>query len=496
MIDANPLLNLQAPLPFSQIRPEHVEPAIDELIALSRQRLDAMVRDTSAPLDFAHTLGQLETLTAEIDDAMTLVGHLESVATTPELRAAYNAVLPKVSRFQSQLAMDDGLWQLLQRYQKTAEAKALTGAKKRLLEQTLRAFRRQGAALPPDRKRELEILNDQLVNLTTKYSQQTLDARAAYELNVVDEARLAGLPASARQALKVDAERKGLPGWRLTLDAPSYLPVLTYADDRDLRRELYLAQSRLASHAPYDNAVLVPGILKLRQTKARMLGYKNFADYVAEERMAKSGAAIRTFLENIDRKARPAFAREREELQTFAASLGAALPLQPWDLAYYAEKLRQARYDIDQEILRPYFSLERVMSGMFDIVERLFGIRVTELRPGEPRFPDVWRDDVRYYEVVDIDGVVLGGFYADWYPHDNKRGGAWMNALLTGGPGADGFAPHIGLICGNMTRPLGDRPALLTQRNVLRIELLVPETTMASTSRRTPIMPTGSLMPS
>lgn len=461
MAVSNPLLTLRAPLPFAAIEPSSIEPAIAVLLQSTQAKVDALAA-TSPPFSFANTLALLDRLSENLDNAMTLIGHLEAVATTPELRAAYNAVLPKVSQFQSQWAMDERLWRLFKTYADSPEARALRGPRRRLLEQTLRNFKRQGAELSRDAKQTLEQINNELVRLCTQFSQNSLDARAAFELLICDERRLTGLPNLVLAAAKADAERRKLSGWRLTLDAPSYIPVLTYADDRELRRQLYLAQARLAAAAPYDNRDIVCKIICLREQKAKLLGYANFVDYVAEERMAKSATRIREFLLDLEERTRPAFERENRELNEFAASLGASLPLEPWDIAYYAEKLRRARFDIDQEALRPYFALDQVLQGMFILAERLFGVRVVELLPGSAERPDTWRDDVRYFSVFDIDGQHLGGFYADLFPHDNKRGGAWMNALLTGGNGQ----PHVGLICSNITKPLGQSQPLLTHDEV------------------------------
>ena len=462
----NPLLQLSFKVPFDRIRAEHVQPAIGELLREARARIDALAANT-APRTFDNTLMALDTITEPLDEAMSVVRHLESVATYPELRAAYNAVQPEVSSFYSGIPLHAGLWQAIRTYAATEEASALTGTWRRFLTKTIDNFRRHGADLDPQNKARLEAMDMELATVTTKFSQNVLDATNAFELVIADEAGLAGLPPSAVAAARASAEQKGLVGWRFTLQAPSYTPVMMYLNDAGVRQQMYRAYAVRASSGEYDNRPSLSRILELRRAKAELLGFRNFADLVLHDRMAHTGQRALEFLEDLKHKTERQFARENRELLEFRRGLeGADAPeLQPWDVAYYAEKQRAALYDFDEEELRPYFPLERVVDGLFATVERLYGIRVAE-EPGVP----VWDPQVRYYGVHDRDGVFIGGFYADWYPRENKRGGAWMDALITGCP-ADlpGSKPHLGLICGNLTPPLADRPALLTHYEVTTI---------------------------
>jgi oligopeptidase A len=267
-------------------------------------------------------------------------------------------------------------------------------------------------------------------------------------------------------AARASAQQKALDGWRFTLQAPSYTPVMTYLDDAAMRQKLYRAYAVRASQGQYDNRQLLGRILELRRAKAELLGFRNFADFVLHDRMAHTGERAENFLKDLKQKTEAQFARENRDLLAFRRKLeGAGAPeLQPWDVGYYAEKQRAALYDFDEEELRPYFMIERVVEGLFEIVRRLYGIRVVE-EQGVP----VWDPQVRYYGVYDRDDSFIGGFYADWYPRENKRGGAWMDALITGYPRTGGFRPHLGLICGNLTPPLPDRPALLTHQEVSTI---------------------------
>ncbi|HEX4352792.1 MAG TPA: M3 family metallopeptidase, partial [Polyangiales bacterium] len=454
--DINPLLALEHPIPFDRIKPEHVEPAIDQLLAQSRERLAVLERD-DVPLTYERTLLAFEETTLALERAMTVVGHLESVATTPDLRVAYNAVQPKVSALMSTIPMSPGLFRMLQAFSDTDEAKALDPIRARFLTKTLDWFKREGAGLSPENKQRLEQLNVELTEITTRFSQNVLDSTNAFELIVDDVSRLAGLPERAINAARASAEAKGKPGYRFSLQAPSYIPLATYAQDRALREQVYRAMNTRAIAPPYDNSELVGRILDLRREKATLLGYGNFVDLVLHDRMAHDFARARAFIADLEARTRVAFELENVALQRFAGDE----PVQPWDVAYYAEKQRLALYDFDEEELRPYFPLEGVLSGLFAIVQRLYGVEVDEVND-LPR----WHQSVRTYRMRDGDGSLLGYFYADFFPREEKRDGAWMNAFVTGEATAHGYTPHVGLISANVTPPLGATPALLGHREV------------------------------
>jgi len=288
-----------------------------------------------------------------------------------------------------------------------------------------------------------------------------LDATAAYELVVTDEKRLAGVPRAARRRYRDRAEDRGKKGWLLTLDYPAVEPILKYCQDRELRREVLVAYATRCRDGEFDNRALLARILRLRDELACILGYDSFPNYVLEDRMAGSGGRATEFEADLVERTRPYWERDVAQLRTHAAQLG--IPeLEPWDASYVIEDLRRARYDIDDERLRPYFPLPRVLDGLFEIVRRTFGFRIEERE-----IEEVWHRDVRYFEIFDeSDGVMVGAFYSDWFPRPEKRQGAWMNHFITGGPRPDGFAPHLGVICGNFTPPEGDGPALLTHREV------------------------------
>ncbi len=452
---ANPLLAFEYRIPFDLVKPEHVEPAIDELLAEAQKRLDEII-GCEATRTYANTMQPLDDFTDRLDYAMNVTRHLEGVATTPELRAAYNAVQPKVTAFYSSLPLNEGLWNAIKAYARTDEAKSLTGARARFLKKTIDNFRRHGAELDPAGKKRLQEIDIELAQLTTKFSENVVDATNAFDIVVTDESRLAGLPPTAVAAARQSAQSKGLQGWRFTLHQPSYIAVMTYLDDENIRRDLYNAYNTRSSGGPFDNRDLIVRILRLRKEKATLLGYRDFADLVLEDRMAHCGDEAQAFLDRLREKTQAHFERENRELAEFAGR-----PLNAWDIGYFAEKQRKALYDFDEEALRPYFPLDRVVAGMFEIFGRVFGIRVCE-QPGVP----VWDPAVRYYVIEDESGAMIGGFYADWFPRENKRGGAWMDALITGLPAVDPKQPHLGVICGNLNPPVGDTPALLTHREV------------------------------
>jgi oligopeptidase A len=451
----NPLLTIQFQIPFDQILPDHVEPAIAEHLKTAREKLEALAGD-SAPRTYENTMAALEKLTEPLDYAMSVVRHLEGVRTTPDLRAAFNAVEPLVSSFYSSLPLHAGLWKQLKGFASSPEAKDLSGPRARFVKKTVESFQRHGADLDDAGKARLAELDVELTKATTKFGENVLDSTNAFELIIEAEERLAGLPPAAVAAARHSAQAREFEGWRFTLQGPSFIALMTYLDDRAVREQVFREYSTRATKGGLDNRVLLARILQLRREKAELLGFRNFADLVLNDRMAHEGRHALGFLTDLEKKTRPHFEVENRELQEFVGS-----PIAAWDVGYSSEKQRQALYNFDEEELRPYFPAERVLEGMFEIVHRLYGIRVIE-KDGVP----VWHPDVKYYEITDESGLLLGGFYTDWFPRDDKRGGAWMDAFLTGVYQSGHFEPHLGAICGNLTAPIGDQPALLTHREV------------------------------
>ncbi len=459
MIANNPLSSIAVPVPFHDVRAEHVEPAIDALIAQSQARLDAI---GAAPRTYEATLGALDLATGELDYAMSVASHLEAVLGTPELRAAYNQILPKVSEFGSKIMLSAPLYRALRELSETDAAKQLDPARARFLKKTLADFRRNGAELDDKGKARLAEIDVALSELTLKFAQNVVDATAAFELIVEDEARLAGLPEGAKEAARKSAEEKGKKGWRLTLQAPSYGPVMSFADDRSLRETMYRASSTRASSGTWDNRPIIREVLALRKEKAKLLGFAHFADLAIDDRMAKTGKAALDFVTMLKGKLEKAFARENEELAKFARESGQNEPLEPWDIAYWAEKQRRALYDFDEETLRPYHPLDRLLRGLFEIATSLYGVKI-ERDTNAP----VWHADATAWSVSDESGKRLGCFYLDMFPRETKRDGAWMGGVVDRLPGTGEERENVAVIVANVTPPRKPgQPALLSHREV------------------------------
>jgi oligopeptidase A len=484
----------QAPHPFladefhlcwSQLVPEAVEVDIRKALADAQAKMDALCAiDGAEELTFENTLLALEEATEVLSMAWGRVGHLDSVRNSDSLRAAHNAVLPEVTQFYSRIPLNAALWNRIKAYSETPEAASLSGVKKRFLDETIKDFISSGADLPDAGKQRLEEVQSELARVTQKFSENVLDSTNAWDLVLEDASRLAGLPETSLAVLRAEATAKGLgsddaPAYRITLKAPVYFPVLEYADDASLREEVWRGSITVGNSGDYNNTDLVWEILKLRHERAEILGKENFADQVLEERMAGSGEVALRFVEDLAERTKGYFARDIGELEAFRRQHQPDWNggFEPWDVAYWSEKLRKANYDFDEEELRPYFAIDNVIEGMFRLTEQVFGFKIVEgksifVPPGETTEHigvEVWHPEVKFYELHDAkSGEHLGSFYADWHPREDKRGGAWMNYLRTGSPviGQKNREPHLGLICGNLTPSSKDKPALLTHREV------------------------------
>jgi len=460
--ETSPLLTRTSEIPFDSFRAEQIQPSIDTALAMAESELEAIKNDR-APRTFENTLRALDNLGLTLNYAIGIVSHLESVATTSEWRTEYNAVLPRVSELGSKLLLDEGLWKALKEYAATPEATQLSGEKRRLLEKTIADFRRSGADLAPEKKQALAAINTELAQITNTFSQHVLDATNAFEHVTTDEKELAGLPESARQMARQSATSKGLEGWRFTLQGPSFMAVMTYADSRELREKVYRAYNTRCTSGALDNVGILHRILELRAAKAKLLGFKDFADLVLEDRMAKTGTRAFQFINDLRERIESHFRQDQEDLTVFVRDELKVDPstMQPSDVGYYAEKMRLAHYDFDEEELRPYFPLPKVMQGLFSVVERTFGLTVRENDSLK-----AWDKSVTTYSVYDTkSNELLGHFYSDLFPRENKRGGAWMNGFITHVTHHDPL-PHVGLIAGNFTPPTDTAPSLLTHDEV------------------------------
>ncbi len=467
----NPFLSPDFLIKWSAHTADQIEPAIKQALADGQAAIDTIAGLPLDQLTYANTFRALEGATESLNFAWSKVTHLQSVADSPEIRAAHNAVLADVSSFYARIPLNAELWTRLKTVAESAEGKSQIGIRRRFVDETVADFVEAGADLPTDQKKRLEEIQSELAKVTQKYSENVLDATNGWDVVITDESRLAGIPEHARATARKSAESKGKgdaqnPAWRFTLHMPSLEPVMVYAEDEELRREMWQASTAVGSAGEHDNRPLVPQILALREEEAKLLGKAHFADQVLGRRMAKSGANALAFLNDLQGKAQSAFERECGELEQFKAEQtgGPSTKMKAWEVGYWAEKQRRALHDFDDEILRPYLPMNRVIEGLFELAKRVFGLSITEQPAGSV---EVWHEEVKFYEIRDEDDRHVGSFYADWHPRESKRGGAWMGYLKTGGPQPDGSrVPHLGYIMGNMTPPSADNPALLTHREV------------------------------
>ena len=459
---------------WSTLTPDHVEADIDQALKNAGASLDAIRSLNDSELSYENTFVTLEAASEDLDRAWGRLNHLDSVSNSEAQRKELNAALPKVSAFYSAIPLDDTIWAKLKAFSDSPAAAELDATHARFVEETCASFIQAGAELPADKKGRVAALQAKLSEVTQKFSENVLDSTNAWELVIDDPARLAGLPESAVAAAQADAQAKGLgdkenPKWRITLQYPSMGPVLEYADDDDLRKEVWEASGSVGNIGEYDNTDLIWEILKLRHEQAELLGFKDFADLTLERRMARDGETALKFTEDLQARIVDRFQQEMESLKEWKAEQTGAEPclMQPWETTYWAEKRRKAEYDFDDEALRPYFPLHEVMAGMFSIVSKLYDIRIEERETGEDI--ETWHPECKFYDLFDnATSELLGSFYADWHPRESKRGGAWMNSFETGLPPLNGEPrePHLGLMVGNMTKPIGDQPALMTHREV------------------------------
>ena len=456
---SNPLLDSHDLPSFSQIRPEHVEPAVRQVLDENRARLDEILASAPGDGDFAHTVLPLEELGERLQQAWSPVSHLHGVANSPELRAAYNKCLPLLSRYQTELAQDERVYAL---YRQAANRNGKDRAAARLLELALRDFHLSGVDLPEDRKQRFKTVMEELAQVQANFDQNVLDSMAAWSWHETSADSLAGVPAATLEQAAAQAAEAGQQGWLFRLDQPTYVAVVTHAENRDLRHRFYRAWSTRASDraeagSEFDNTEVIEKILALRHEAAQLVGFDNFAEYSLASKMAASVAEVMEFLEQLADRSRNAAERELKELERFAGQALAA-----WDIAFYSEKLREERYSVSDDELRPYFPLDRVLDGLFALVARVYGLRVEE-QPGV----DTWRPEVRYYQLLNSEGEAVGGFFTDLFARKDKRNGAWMDECLNRRDyGGRRQIPVAHLVC-NFAGPTATKPCLLNHDEVL-----------------------------
>lgn len=461
----NPLLQDFDLPPYSQIRPEHVEPAIEQILADSRAAIAELLETQRDNPSWDGLVLALDELNARLGRAWSPVSHLNAVCNNAELRNAYEACLPKLSEYWTELGQNRPLFEAYSALASSPAAAGFDVAQKTILEHALRDFRLSGIDLPAEQQKRYGEIQMRLSELSSRFSNQLLDATQAWTCLLTDEARLAGLPDSARAQMKQAAEARELDGWLITLEFPSYYAVMTYADDRALREEVYVAYcTRASDQGPntgqHDNGPLMAEILELRQELARLLGFAHYGELSLASKMAESTDQVLSFLRDLAVRSKPFAEQDLAELKAFAAEQGVT-DLQSWDVGYYSEKLRQQRYSISQEEVRAWFPIDKVLSGLFAIVQKLYGIEIREL----DEF-DSWHPDVRLFEIRE-NGEHVGRFFFDLYARANKRGGAWMDGARDKRRAADGrlIAPVANLVC-NFTPAAPGKPALLTHDEV------------------------------
>ena len=465
----NPLLDFSGLPRYSEVQPEHVTPAVDQLLAENRTLIESLCAEAT-PANWAAFVQPMEDANERLSRAWGQVSHLHSVLDSPELREVYNANLPKITQYYAELGQHDGLFRKFKALAAAPEFAALSPARKKIVDNELRDFRLGGAELPDADKPRFMAIQEELSKLSAKFEENLLDATNAWSKFIDDEAELAGLPDDAKAMFKEMAEAEDKPGFKLNLQAPSFLPIMQFCENRALREEMYRAYTTRASEfgsEALDNTPLIARILALRAEAARLLGFDSYAQVSLEPKMAQSPREVLDFLESLAARAKPHAEKDMAELRDYAASELNLPDLQAWDVGYASEKLREARYAFSENEVKQYFTEPKTLAGLFRVIETLYGLDIRQ--DSAP----VWHEDVKFYAIQDRTGQLVGQFYLDLYARDTKRGGAWMDDAITRRRKDEGTQSRIQtpvayLNC-NFTRPVGGKPALLTHDDVITL---------------------------
>ncbi|WP_318418283.1 oligopeptidase A [Photobacterium leiognathi] len=466
---SNPLLTMTDLPPFAHIKPEHIKPAVEKAIADCRENVESVLMEMAEP-----TWETICAPLAETDDRLSRiwspVGHLNGVKNSPELREAYESCLPLLSDYSTWLGQHKGLYEAYKALKANDKFAELSKAQQKSIKDALKEFELSGIGLPAQEQARYGEISKRLSELSSKFSNNVLDATMAWSKVITDVEQLSGLPESVLLAAKANAEAKGEEGYLFTLDMPSYLPVMTYCDNRELRAEMYEAfGTRASDRGPnageFDNTEVIAEKLKLSHELARMLGFNSYSEKSLATKMAESTEQVLGFLNDLADRAKPQGEREVAELRDYARNEFGVETLEPWDFAYYSEKLKQHRYSISDEELRPYFPEKKVVAGLFEVLKRVFGLEIKQ-RDGV----EVWHESVKFYDIFDNKGTLRGSFYLDLYAREHKRGGAWMDECVVRRTRIDGSlqTPVAYLTC-NFNRPVGDKPALFTHNEVVTL---------------------------
>ncbi len=458
----NPLLDFSGLPRFNEVKAAHVTPAIELLLDEGRALLQQLATGTEAP-DWDNFVRPLEDMEERISRAWSQVGHMNAVVNSPELREAYNACLPKLTDFYSDLAQDERLYAKYRALRESTGYEHLTAAQKKIVENELRDFRLGGAELPDEQKARFKEIQEALSRLSSRFEENLMDTTNDFALFVEDAAELAGLPEDALQSAHEAAEADGKSGWKFTLHFPSYMPVLQYANNRALREKLYYAYATRASEfgkPEWDNTALMKEILQLRREAAHLLGYANYAEMSLATKMAESAQHVIDFLDTLAKRAKPFAERDMDELLAYAKKLGID-DMQAWDVAYVSEKLREEKYAFSDQEVKQYFPEHKVLAGLFKVVETIFGVQVKKSQA------PVWHPDAAFYDITGKSGELVGQFYLDLYARNNKRGGAWMDEAITRRRHGEHVTTPVAFLTCNFSAPVGGKPALFTHDEVI-----------------------------
>lgn len=453
----NPLLSSFDTAPFSKIKDEHYKPAFLEAMQSARKEIDTITDNPDTPT-FENTIVALEFAGQHLDRISSLFFNLNSAETNPEIQKIAQEISPLLSEFSNDVTLNEGLFKRIKSIYGKKDALNLSTEQQTLLEKKYKSFSRNGANLSEDKKKRLREIDTELAKLKLQFGENVLAETNKYELHLTNESDLDGLPEGEKEAAAQLAKSKDKDGWLVTLDYPSYIPFMKYAKNRELRKTLSLAFGSKGFHEDeLDNQSNVLKITKLRHERANLLGYETHAHFVLEERMAETPKKVHAFLNELLEKAKPAAKREFKQLEDFAKELDGIDRFQKWDSSYYSEKLKQKLFNLDDEKLKPYFKLENVIAGVFEVAEKLFGLRFEEVFD-----VDTYHEEVKTYKVYDLDNNFISLFYADFHPRKGKRGGAWMTSYKSQYKrNGENVRPHVSNVC-NFTRSTPSKPSLLT----------------------------------
>ena len=461
----NPLLDFSGLPRFAEFKPDYVTPAVDALLQESVAVVERLTHDPAAPT-WDNFVAPMDNTNERLNRAWGQVSHLNAVMNSPQLREVYNANLPKITQFYAELGQNQALFEKYKALKQAPEFARLSAARKKIVENELRDFRLGGAELSDEKKARFLAIQEEQAALSSKFSENILDATNAFSLYIENEKELSGIPADVLQTAAEAAQKDAKPGWKFTLHAPSYLPLLQYADNRALREKMhhaYLTRAAEFEHPEWNNAPLIEKILKLRDEEAKLLGYRNFAEVSLVPKMASSPQQVLDFLNDLAKRAKPYAEKDVAALRDFAKRELGLETMEPWDRTYVAEKLRGQRYSFSEQEVKQYFPEPQVLAGMFRVVQTLYGLTL------EQTAAPVWHQDVKFFDIRDRNKKLVGQFYLDLYARDTKRGGAWMDDAITRRRVGGGIQTPVAYLNCNFSAPVGNKPALFTHDEVITL---------------------------